>query len=482
MDVRELLDLGDDLKAFVGEFHDCFSRSDTRQHLTTYVHGQLSPLDAKSVEPIALHAGVPVRTLQEFLSQHRWNEDAVRSRVRDMVIRDHSGPHAIAIFDETSDVKKGEKTPGVQRQWCGKVGKTENCMVTVHLAYAQEDFHCLLDGELFLPESWSNDRARCREAGIPENMVYRPKWQIALELYDRAVAGGVQFAWATADEGYGSKPGFLEGLYQRNQRYVVEVPRNAMVFPRAPKVTNRARYGGGRPRKTPRIVSGELPARSVEQFFWFDETAKATRWRKFHIKDSHKGPIVWEAKRMRVVLQREDGLPGAEVWLIVARNLQDPSEIKYFVSNAPVHEHLETLLLVAFSRWRVERAFEDHKQEIGLDCWEGRRYVGIKRHLILSSVSYLFLAKSRERLREKKSGDHHPPATAGNQRASAKLVGLGPSPPHATRTMRRSAGLLAAPQSRGPRLPSPAGDATPCQARHLLETTQTMHVAAHLAL
>ena len=482
MDVHELLELGDELKMFLGEFHDCFSRSDTRQHLTTYVCGQLSPLDAKSVEPIALHAGVSVRTLQEFLSQHRWNEDALRSRVRETVIRDHSGPHAIAIFDETSDLKKGEKTPGVQRQWCGKVGKTENCMVTVHLAYAREDFHCLLDGELFLPESWSNDRARCREAGIPQDMCYRPKWRIALELYDRAVTGGVEFAWATADEGYGSKPGFLEGLHQRNQRYVVEVPRNAMVFPRPPKITHRAACTGGRPRKTPRIVSGELPARSVEQYFWFDATAKATRWRKFHIKDSHKGPIVWEAKRMRVVLQREDGLPGAEVWLIVARNLQDLSEMKYFVSNAPADERLETLLLVAFSRWRVERAFEDHKQEIGLDCWEGRRYLGLKRHLILSSVSYLFLAKSRERLRGEKSRDYHSPIAARDQRARAELGGAGASPPDATRTLRQTTSPLATSKSHRPAMPPPNDDSAPCQTRHPPGTARTMHVATHIAL
>jgi SRSO17 transposase len=431
---------------------------------------------------MALHAGVPVRTLQEFLSQHRWNEDAVRSRVRELVLRDHSGPQAIAIFDETSDVKKGEKTPGVQRQWCGKLGKTENCLVTVHLAYAREDFHCLLDGELFLPESWSGDRARCREAGIPEDVGYRPKWRIALELYDRAVTGGVEFAWATADEGYGGKPGFLEGLDQRHQRYVVEVPRNARVFPRPPQLTHRARRTGGRPRPTPRMVSGALPARSVEQYFWFDRTAKATPWRKFHIKDSHKGPIVWEAKPMRVVLQREDGLPGAAVWLIVARNLQDPREIKYFVSNAPQEERLETLLRVAFSRWRVERAFEDHKQEIGLDQWEGRRYVGLKRHLILSSVSYLFLAKSRERLRGEKSGDHLAPVAARHQSARAKLVGAGARAPAATRTMPPATRPLAAAKSpRAPIAPQ-EGHPTARRARHRLETARTVRRATHLAL
>lgn len=114
----------------------------------------------------------------------------------------------------------------MQKQWCGRLGKTENCVVTVHLGLACDDFHCLLDGELYLPESWDADRDRCREAGIPDTMTYRPKWQIALELYDRAIGNGLRFDWLTFDEGYGSKPEFLRELTARNQRYIAEVPRS----------------------------------------------------------------------------------------------------------------------------------------------------------------------------------------------------------------------------------------------------------------
>ena len=184
--VQQLRKLRPRLRQFLKRFDDCFPRKDTRAHLPVYVSGQLSDIPEKSVEPIAINAGVPVRTLQEFLSQHAWDHDKARDRLQQIVRDEHAGPNAIAVFDETSDVKKGDKTPGVQRQWCGAVGKTENCIVTVHLAYARDGFHCLLDGELFLPESWSDDRDRCREAGIPDDMVYRPKWKIALELYDRA--------------------------------------------------------------------------------------------------------------------------------------------------------------------------------------------------------------------------------------------------------------------------------------------------------
>ena len=181
MDTQQLRQLKPKLRKFLSQFDDCFLRKDTRAHLPTYVAGQLSSLQDKSVEPIALKAGVAPRTLQEFLSQLKWDQDKLRDRLQDIVRTEHAGRHAIGIFDETSYVKKGDKTPGVKRQWCGAVGKEENCMVTVHLGYACGEFHCLLDGELFLLEDWSADRQRCREADIPEAITYRPKWQIAME-------------------------------------------------------------------------------------------------------------------------------------------------------------------------------------------------------------------------------------------------------------------------------------------------------------
>jgi len=213
---------------------------------------------------------------------------------------------------------------------------------------ATENFHCLLDSELFLPEDWSNDRERCREAGIPDDMFYRPKWQIALELFDRSAAEGLVFPWITADEGYGSKPGFLEGLEQRGQKFVLEVPRSFSVWEKTPEITARSyRKGGrGRGRKTPRVKSGESSPRSVEQVFWFSDTMKSQSWQKYRIKDGEKGPIIWEAKRCRVTLKGSDDLPGMQLWLVVARNVLD-GELKYFVSNADEDTTIELLLMVA---------------------------------------------------------------------------------------------------------------------------------------
>ena len=314
MDAEQIRQLRPRLKRFLKRFADCFGRKDTRAHLPVYVRGQLSDLPEKSVEPIALAAGVAPRTLQEFLSQLQWDEEKMRDRLQHIVVTDHAGAHALGIFAETSDAKKGDKTPGVQKQWCGRLGKTENCIVTVHLGYALDDFHCLLDGELYVPQSWADDRM----------------------LNDRRL------------------------------------------------------------RKQP--------------------------WQRWRIRDGAKGPQVWECKHVWFYPKDENGLPGEPLHLLSARNVLDPSEIKFFISNAPAGTSVGTLLRVAFSRWRAERCFQDQKSEIGLDQYEGRRYLGLKRHLILSSVSYLFLALVRQEWRGEKPGADSVPTPHRHGGAGAFLV------------------------------------------------------------
>jgi SRSO17 transposase len=423
MDADQMRQLEAKLARYLGRFADCFARRDTRAHLTTYVRGQLSDLPEKSVQPIALEAGVAPRTLQEFLSQLQWDEDGLRHRFLDIVRTDHPGPHTIGLFDETSDPKKGDHTPGVQKQWCGRLGKTDNCIVTVHLGYASDDFHCLLDGELYLPEGWADDRDRCREAGIPDTLTYRPKWQIALELYDRVVGRGLHFDWLTFDEGYGSKLELLRELAVRRQVYVAEVPRSCVGWLKAPRVVQRTyrRSGRGRGRTVPRLASGSRPARRVEDWLK-DRRLVRQPWQRWRIKDGDKGPVVWECKHTFLTIKGADGLPGERLHLLIARNVLNPNEIKFFVSNAPPTTGVGTLLHVAFSRWRVERCFQDHKSEIGLDQYEGRRYLGLKRHLIVSAVSYLFLAQVRQEWGGKSGADGVPTAH-GDGGGGAILVG-----------------------------------------------------------
>ena len=481
--VSQIRQLKRKLNTFLRQFDDCFQRKDTRVHLPVYIAGQLSDLPDKSVEPIAVKAGVPPRTLQEFLSQLCWDEDRMRDRLYDLVRIRHAGTHAIGIIDETSFVKRGDKTPGVKRQYCGAVGKTENCTVTVHLGFARDDFHCLLDSELFLPEDWSQDRERCREAGIPDEMIYRPKWTIGLALYDRAIAHGLHFDWMTFDEGYGGKPDFLRGLTARHQSFVGEVPRNFVGWLKPPRVVTRPfhKHRRGRGRKTPRLASGSPPAQRVDELLE-QRVLRDQPWQRWRVKDGEKGPRVWEVKHTRFTPQDEEGLPAEPMHLMVARDALDPKEVKFFVSNAPAETPVGTLLLVGFSRWHVERCFEDDKGEIGLDHYEGRRYVGLKRHLILSAVSFLFLTEMRQEFGGEKSGADGVPGTHGAGGVDPVLV----AGPESVTAVAGAHGVGtpedAAEECHG--VPEPHQDHTPkapCIG-HQAHRTPSLQVGANLAL
>ena len=191
MDMTDTGRMRTDLTQLLRRFRSCAPDKNTRNYF------RISNLPRKNCEAIARQAKVPVRSVQWFLAGQLWDHERMQNKLQKIVAENHAGKHSIGIIDETSFVKKGIKTPGVQRQYCGTVGKQENCIVTVHLAYAKDDFHALVDQDLFLPESWDADRERHRAAGIPDEVVYRPKWQIAIEQYDRATNNGIKFCPVT---------------------------------------------------------------------------------------------------------------------------------------------------------------------------------------------------------------------------------------------------------------------------------------------
>ena len=323
----------------------------------------------------------------------------MRDRVQGAVKRDHEDPNAIAVIDETGCPKKGDKTAGVQRQYCGATGKIDNCVVSVHLGYVTKDFHTLIDSDLYLPESWCADLPRRRAAGIPDSVTYRPKWQIALDELEHAVRKGVRFRWLTADENYGRAAAFRKGVDKLGLWYVVEVPCSVQGWTRRPRLAGEPQYAGtGRPATRPRLALGAKPARRVDDLW----RRGGPSWQTFHVKDTEKGPVVWEARATRFFVA-EEGMPAVEQWLIVARNVLD-GEVKYFLSNAPADTPVEMLLHVGFSRCCIERDFEDSKGEIGFDHFEVRGYNGILHHFAVSLVSLLFLAEEAKRLGGGKKG------------------------------------------------------------------------------
>jgi SRSO17 transposase len=377
MDLATLEHFRSALDEFCGEFDDCIKTKPSRRHLRTYLAGQLGPLPRKSVEPLALEAGVPPRTLQEFLSLHRWEEGRVASRVRQLVVSRHADPEAVAVVDETGCSKKGEHTVGVQRQYCGETGKTDNCVVTVHLGYATDDFHALVDSDVYLPESWASDRELRAEVGVPDQVVFRPKWKIALDLLRRTMAEGVGFKYLTADEGYGCCGEFRREVARMGLFYVVEVPRKLTGW-----TVSRRRRGG--------------QAKRLDQLW----ERGGPSWETYHVKDTEKGPVVWEARASRF-RPHQGADAGDECWLVVARNVVT-GEVKYFFSNLPADAAIEEVLRVAFTRWHVERCFEEAKGEIGLGHFEVRKWKALLRHLILSAASLLFLNEQVKRMRWEK--------------------------------------------------------------------------------
>ena len=404
MDVRQIGRLAGDLDRYLRLFDDCFARSEGRELLRRYVRGQLSNVRRKCVEPMADALGMPPRTLQDFLTTHTWDWQRALDRLQELVAQAHLCEESIGLIDETSFPKRGDKTAGVQRQYCGATGKIDNCVVTVGLGYADLHgrFRCTLDHRLFLPESWAGDRSRCRTANIPDELTHRPKWQIALEMLERARGNGIRFSWLTFDEGYGCNAQFLETLHRQGQTFVAEVPKSFSGWLVEPKVLQKHHHShNGRPRRFPRLAAQSARPNRVDRLCTYSHAMRDQPWQAFHIKNGHKGPIVWKAKasRFRINVRPEGAgrsftLPSAPMWLIVA---QHPStgEIKYFVSNASATTSIERMLHVAFSRWHIERCFQDEKGLLGLDHFECRRYRAIQRHLIVTVISHLFLARTR---------------------------------------------------------------------------------------
>ena len=401
MDSSQIKRVGRGIGKFLTEFSDCFGRCDTGSYLEVYVRGQNSNLQRKSVEPMALQAGIPPRSLQAFLDFLIWDEERVVDRVQQIVMRDHSHPWAIGSVDETGCPKKGHHTATVQHQWCGRTGKVDNCVVSVHLGYSVGEFHCLLDSDLFLPERWANDPVRRKAAGIPKNVVHRSKPEMALAQIRRTLANGVRVAAWTFDEHYGQSYEFLDGLNALGQTYVAEVPSSFCGWAVYPKLVYRATSQemprGGRKRPVPRLAGGAPGASKAGDLLRHSPAFRNQPWTAVHIKEAEQGPMVREVKAIRFWMQRE-GLPTRAHWLIAARNPEEPETIKFFVSNAPSGTPIEWLVYVGYSRWSIERCFEEDKDELGFDHFEVRGWQAIHRHMYLTQVSHLYLNQAREKL------------------------------------------------------------------------------------
>lgn len=477
MDAKRIKSMGRELKTFLAEFDDCFARSESRERLRNYIGGQVSDLPRKSIEPIALAAGIPPRTLQCFLASAQWDEQRMRDRLQWIVARDHAHRQAVGVIDETANPKKGTHTAAVQRQWCGNTGKIDNCVVSVHIAYAADDFQCLLDSDLYLPKQWADDPARRKQAGIPDDVKYRKKTTIALDQIRRAMGNGIRVAAWTFDEWYGRDGEFLDGLDTLGQSYVGEVPSDFTGWVHEPRILHSPRpqeaYKRGRKRRYPRLARKALPAGEVKNLLIYSRQFQKQKWKRFKIKDGEKGPVVWEVKHAPFYRKHgAAGLPGPTHTLIVARNVLNPDQIKYFVSNMVPGANgvtLEWMLWVAFSRWPIERCFELAKRDLGMDHFETRSWCAIHRHLYVSQLSHLFCGRVHQRLREKNSGQSVPDSRAGSpsRLCLGRRTGFAAAGPTGNiPTGGRADCLLSATQSSSPYLSYQTHPSTPARIGH----------------
>ena len=409
MDISQIRNMGRELNKFLAKFDDCFSRREPREDLRSYIRGQLSDLPRKSVEPIALAARIPPRTLQYFLSSIAWDHRRLVDKQQWLVAKEHAHQRAIGVIDESGDPKKGTHTAGVQRQWCGNTGKIDNCVVAVHTAYVADDFQCILDSDLYLPKKWADDPVRRKEVGIPEHLVYRKKTEMALHQIRRAMANGIRvWAW-TFDELYGRDHEFLDGLEALGQDYVGQIPSDFTGWLKEPEILHRPtpqqRRKPGKKRRFPRLSAKALPACEVRNLLTYSRVFQKQKWKRFRIKDGEKGPIVWEVKATEFYRkQGQNGVPGPAHYLIVARNILNVEEVKYFLSNTVPSAHtssLQELLWIGFSRAPIERCFEVSKQQLGMDHFEVRGWLGIHRHFYITQLSLLFCSVVHQKLREK---------------------------------------------------------------------------------
>jgi|TARA_B100001971_G_C18209902_1_gene550004 SRSO17 transposase len=389
------------LIALLQRFRPFFKRQITFQYFLFYITGLMAELKRKSIEPIALASSVPVRTLQEFLAFFVWDDARISDALQRMVADEHGSAHAIGILDASGHPKSGDKSPGVQRQWCGRTGKVDNCVVGQHLLYTDNHetnpFCCVLASDLFLPRSWSDDRPRCRVAGIPDDLEHRPKWRIAIDQIEHAIGNGVRFEWVTFDEDYGQIPALWFELDRLGQWGIGEVRKNFLCWPTLPKYHSLQR---------------PFAAKRVDNVCRHSPVFTRRNWRRFKIKNRTRGPLVVEAKAARVRLVDASNSDNnashptdRTYWLIETRDVQT-AEVKYFISNAPRSTALLTMLRVAFARDHIERWFRTAKQEAGFGAFEVRTYTSLIRHWLCSRLGMYFLATQTKRLRGEKSADH----------------------------------------------------------------------------
>jgi len=393
----------DRFSAYLSALTDVIGHVDRAGPLRDYCSGLMAPLERKSVEPMAA-ATAPSRTaaqhqsLLHFVGQSPWSDDTVLKKVRALVLPsiERSGSIRAWIVDDTSFPKKGTHSVGVARQYCGQLGKRENCQTAVTLSVANAAASLPVAYRLYLPQAWANDPARRAKAGIPDAVVFHTKPQIALDQIEAALAEGIAEGVVLADAGYGNETVFRDRLTELGLGYAVGVLSNTSVWPPGTgPLPPRPWSGQGRPTSSLRRDADHQPV-SVK------EMAKALppeSWQTVRWREGTNTPLASRFAALRVRPAHRDTArktPRPVEWLLIEWPEADGEPLKYWLSTLPEETSIEDLVDIAKLRWRIERDYLDLKQELGLGHYEGRGWRGFHHHATLCIAAYGFLISERE--------------------------------------------------------------------------------------
>jgi SRSO17 transposase len=384
----------DEMGAYVEMFEPAFRRREQLEWSKNYLLGLLGDASRKNVERIALELGKNVRSMQHFIGQSPWAQEPVIAIHQRLVGGTLGEADGVALIDESSVVKQGDDSVGVAAQYCGSVGKIANGQVGVYLGYASRKGYSLLDGQLFMPDEWFDEThsERWSACGVPEELVFQTKPEIGLELLKKAVKrGDLPFQWVAADELYGDSPAFRDGVAALNKWYFTEIKCNTPVWSIQPEVHVPEWSGHGRRPTRLRLRHKSAHPTQVKELV---AGIPKEGWTRATIKEGSKGPIVCDFAFLRLIESRKN-LPGPEVWLIIRRNLEDPSITKFYFSNAPASTPVIEFVRISGMRWPIETIFEEAKGEVGFDHYEMRSWLGWHHHMLLVSLAHHFLVRLR---------------------------------------------------------------------------------------
>ncbi len=388
--------MSEELKKYVAEFNESFKRPESLIWTEHYLKGLLSDTDRKNIEAMALSMGLNVRSMQNFVGQSPWQIEPVID-THQKLVSESLGNDGVLIVDESGNVKQGKSSVGVARQYCGSVGKVENSQVGVYLGYASNKGHTLTEGQLYLPEQWFDEEHKERrvEGGVPKDLGFKTKPEIALEMITNTEKRGhLNFEYVLADGLYGNNIKFRDGVAGLGKKYFTAVSSDRRIYREKPEVKVPEYKGRGR---KPKLAKANIESIRIDEL---GKELEAKKWSRHVVKEGSKGPIVCEFAFERIWETREEGEP-VELWLVIRRNLSEKGEISYYYCNASEEVGIETLVWLSGMRWPIETSFEEAKEELGLDHYETRSYLGWYHHILLTCLAHHFLVRMRLTLGEK---------------------------------------------------------------------------------